>query len=565
MLNPSSSAPAPIQADRVAELLFSLFLYVADSDEGLTVRDVQGLQALIEDASWCKCADLHPGLEKLRARYADLWKDYQKKTIKRDVQQVAANLDAVLQPLPAPIAEDVAAALREFVDRLSRNASPVLVRAGLAKMAPARQQARTEIDALLAQPPGGRRVPQAVASPLPGGTQAGTTALQTATLLQPTGTGLALWPCATLEYAPEFMWKRGRTPVCCVAVLPETRDVTTFVFQGVNPLLFSYKPGQFVTLELPIGGKTIRRSYTISSSPSRPHAISITVKRVPDGLVSNWLHDNMRVGFRFNLSGPSGEFTCFEAPAPKILLIAAGSGVTPIMSILRWIADTASHADVVFLNNIRTPDDVIFARELAHIETRMGTLLKLGIIPGSAEPAHAWTGPVSHFSEALLKEQAPDFIEREAFVCGPPGYMDLVRTTLERMGYPMDRYHQESFGAPPAARPGLAGGAPTAKPATATVPAQPAMESGPVEIVFSRSSKTVSATTDDFILDLADDNGVKLESSCRAGNCGTCKVRLLEGKIEMDGQQALSEADIEDGYVLLCIGRAVSPRVVLDV
>jgi len=376
-----------------------------------------------------------------------------------------------------------------------------------------------------------------------------------------------MWPAATLEYSHEFTWKRGRTAVYCAAVVAETHDVKTFVFQAVKPLLFAYKPGQFVTLELPIDGKTIRRSYTISSSPSRPHAISITVKRVPDGLVSNWLHDNMREGFRFNLSGPNGEFTCFDAPAPKLLLIAAGSGVTPVMSMLRWVADTSSRADVVFLNNIRTPDDVIFARELNHLELRMGTLLKTGIVPG-ADPGKTWKGPVSHFSEELLMQLAPDFMERETFVCGPPGYMDLVRTTLERAGYPMHRYHQESFGAPPAQRPGLAGTAvPASKPespAASVVAATPAAEPGKVEIVFSRSAKTIYATTEDFILDLADDNGVKLDSSCRAGNCGTCKVKIIEGTVEMDGQQALGEGDIADGYVLLCIGRAITPRVVVE-
>jgi ferredoxin-NADP reductase len=284
----------------------------------------------------------------------------------------------------------------------------------------------------------------------------------------------------------------------------------------------------------------------------------------------------MQEGFQFNLSGPNGDFTCFHAPAPKLLLIAAGSGITPLMSMMRWIADTSSPANIVFLNNIRSPADVIFAREFEQFEMRMGARLTAGIVPGSVAPGETWDGPVSHFSEDLMRQLAPDFMEREVFVCGPPGYMDLVRTTLERVGYPMDRYHQESFGAPPAQRPGLLAGAtmPPAASAPATSPRVeadapiPAFSPAPVtataDIVFSRSSKTLSATTEDFILDLADENGVEIASSCRAGNCGTCKVRLLEGRVEMDGQQALSEGDILDGYVLLCIGRAGSPRVVLD-
>ncbi|WP_294272652.1 iron-sulfur cluster-binding domain-containing protein, partial [Propionivibrio sp.] len=174
---------------------------------------------------------------------------------------------------------------------------------------------------------------------------------------------------------------------------------------------------------------------------------------------------------------------------------------------------------------------------------------------------------------------APDFVEREVFVCGPSGYMDCVRSTLERIGYPMHRYHQESFGAPPAQRAAhSASSAPAAvstKPETAPLvppsaqalsmpPTAPAATPEKVEIIFSRSSKTIFASTGDFILDLADEHDIKLESSCRAGNCGTCKIRKTEGDVEMDGQQALSETDILEGYILACIGRACSKRVVLE-
>jgi ferredoxin-NADP reductase len=556
---PDNTAAEMVE-NRVAELLFSLFLYVADANEGLTARDVQGLQGLVGDTHWCECAFLQPGLQKLRARYADLWKDYQKKAVARDLRTVAGNLAGVLGAPGAPPPGEIVAALRVFVERLCRNASPALARIGLGALPPAKQQARLEVESLFAQTAGEQQLPIA-ADPR----AAGALAVQPVSVPEDGVTGLALWPAATIEYSPEFTWKRGRTAVSCVAVVAETHDVKTFVFQAVRPVLFAYKPGQFVTLELPIGGKTIRRSYTISSSPSRPHAISITVKRVPDGLVSNWLHENMREGFRFNLSGPNGDFTCFDAPAPKLLLIAAGSGITPVMSMLRWLADTSSPANIVFLNNIRTPADIIFAREFDHLGMRMGAQLNLGIVPGSAEPSHAWSGPVSHFTEDLLKDLAPDFMEREVFVCGPPGYMNLVRSTLERIGYPMQRYHQESFGAPPAERPGLpSAAAVAAAPAASVAPALSVPETTKVEIVFSKSAKTLYATSDDFILDLADENGVEIDSSCRAGNCGTCKVRITEGKVEMDGQQALSEADILDGYVLLCCGRATTPRVVLE-
>lgn len=572
---PNQTANPTSLSEHTANLLFSLFVFIADADEGLSAREVQRLNEMLDDTKWCTGNFLQGGLENLRERYADLWKDYQKKSFVRDLRTLAEKLDAVLGQPSAPPAGEVLAALREFLDHLSRNSSTTLVRLGLAAIAPAKQKARQDVDTLLAQPLADRQAQAAAAIPSPVN-EAGQKSTPQA---EAGGADLSIWPAATLAYSPDLTWKRGRTAVRCVAVIPETHDVKTFVFQAIQPVLFAYKPGQFATLELPIEGKTIRRSYTISSSPSRPHTLSATVKRVPGGLVSNWLHDNMQTGFEFKLSGPNGEFTCFDAPAQKLLLIAAGSGITPVMSMLRWIVDTSSSANIVFLNNIRTPADLIFGREFEYLGMRMGANLKMGIIPGSVEPGQSWNGPVAHFSEHLVRLWAPDFIEREVFVCGPPGYMDFVRTTLERIGYPMHRYHQESFGAPPVQRAGHAGSnapaaiaakpeiaplAPPSAPVVSTSPSAPAATPEKVEIVFSRSSKTIYASADDFILDLADEHDIKLESSCRAGNCGTCKIRKTEGDVEMDGQQALSETDILEGYILACIGRACSKRIVLE-
>jgi ferredoxin-NADP reductase len=569
-----TSTPTPL-AEHTANLLFSLFVFIADADEGLSAREVQRLNQMLDDTSWCTGNFMQGGLENLRERYADLWKDYQKKTILRDLPTLADKLGSVVGQPTAPPAGEVFTALREFLDHLSRNSSPTLVRLGLVALSPAKQKARQDVDSLLAQPLADRLVQAATA--MPSLVNEARQILSTQT--EACRADLSIWPAATLAYSPDLTWKRGKTAVRCVAVIPETHDVKTFVFQAIKPVLFAYKPGQFATLELPIEGKTIRRSYTISSSPSRPHTLSTTVKRVPGGLVSNWLHDNMQTGFEFNLSGPNGDFTCFDAPAHKLLLIAAGSGITPVMSMLRWIVDTSSSANVVFLNNIRTPADVIFGREFEYLGMRMGANLKMGIIPGSVEPGQSWNGPVARFSEHLVRLWAPDFIEREVFVCGPPGYMDCVRSTLERIGYPMHRYHQESFGAPPAQRAAHSGSsapaavvanlesAPLAPPsarAVSTPPAAPAATPEKVEIVFSRSSKTIFASAGDFILDLADEHDIKLESSCRAGNCGTCKIRKTEGDVEMDGQQVLSETDILEGYILACIGRACSKRIVLE-
>ena len=566
---PETIAPAPPVADRAALLLFLVFIHVADADGGLAARDVQGLDRMLDQPDWTESPLLRSAQVQLRARYFDLWQDYQKGGVSREMALLARQLTTVLTTPGAPGAAEIKFVVETFLARLDQESSPLLPRLmGLAATAPGRRAARAEIDLLLttacqggsqdrpqvASQDGGPIPPAVALSPLAPAPEAWAAA-----------PARVVWPAATLMLSVETGWRRGRIEVRCEAVIPETADVRTFVLVPVKPTMLVYEPGQFVTLELPIEGKTVRRSYTMSSSPSRPHALAITVKRVPQGLVSNWLHDNLHPGAALHLSGPHGMFSCFNAPAPKLLLVAAGSGITPIMSMLRWLADTASACDIVFINNVRTPSDVIFARELDYLATRMGDSLRLGVMPAAGLPGTAWNGPVGHFSEQLVRLCAPDFAEREVFVCGPAGYMKVVRATLDRMGLPMARYHEESFGAPQFAMVSAIAPPLLFSPASVVVPAAPQAEAGArVEIVFAKSGKTVTAIEGDFLLDLAEEHDVAIESGCRSGNCGACKVIRTEGKVVMEEQTALSAEDIADGYVLTCVGRAFGHRIALQ-
>src|SRR5262249_17732772 len=142
--------------------------------------------------------------------------------------------------------------------------------------------------------------------------------------------------CATLlaaDVTAEIFWRAGKLQLSCVQIINETHDVRTFRFVAHPPKIFTYRPGQFVTLEIPGDGKVVRRSYTISSSPSRPHTVSVTVKRVKDGLISNWLHDNLRVGDTLFADGPHGKFSCLDDGGGPYLFLSGGSGVTPVMSM----------------------------------------------------------------------------------------------------------------------------------------------------------------------------------------------------------------------------------------
>jgi len=540
--------PEPLLADRAALLLFLLFIHVADAGGGLTARDVQCLNQMLDHPDWTASPFLRSAQVNLRARYFDLWQDYQKGGIRRDLALLSTQLTSVLMTPGAPPAIDVKLAIEAFVGRLVRNASTLLLRLGLAALAPGRQAAWAELNQLLKAACQDQPIPPAVALRPPPRPAASAAA-----------PARAAWPAASLQLTEENSWRRGRIEMRCAAVIPETADVRTFVLVPIMPTVLVYEPGQFVTLELAIDGKTVRRSYTMSSSPSRPHAISITVKRIPQGVVSNWLHDHLHQHATLHLSGPHGMFSCFNAPAPKLLLFAAGSGITPIMSMLRWLADTASSADVVLINNVRTPSDIIFATELDYLGTRLGNQLRLGIMPAADCPGMAWNGPIGHFSDQLIQLWAPDFAEREVFACGPAGYMKVVRATLEGIGLPMAQYHEESFGTPAVGMMATTASPLLKSPASTVVAAQnlpPAEVKATVEIVFARSGKTVTTIEGDFLLDLAETHDVMIESGCRAGNCGTCKVLKTEGE--------LSAADMDDGYVLTCVGRVYGNKVVVQ-
>ena len=217
--------------------------------------------------------------------------------------------------------------------------------------------------------------------------------------------------------------------VCC-HVRSETHDVKSFLFRTRSPSLFRYRPGQFITLELEIDGEAINRCYTLSSTPTRPDTISITVKRVPGGKVSNWLHDNMKPGMEIKALGPAGDFSCTLRPAAEVSLLSGGSGVTPLMSMSRAHYDLGEDGDIVFVHSARTPRDIIFRRELAAMTNGMGRF-RTAFVCEQAGEERDWGAPTGYLSLMLLKSIVPDFAQREIFCCGPEPYMAAVRTMLK--------------------------------------------------------------------------------------------------------------------------------------
>jgi glycine betaine catabolism B len=376
-------------------------------------------------------------------------------------------------------------------------------------------------------------------------------------------------------------WPKGDLMVRCAAIIDEAPTAKTFRFVADPPVLFNYKPGQFVTLNLEIDGEEVLRSYSISSTPSRPHTIEITVKRVPaeqkdlpPGLVSNWLHDNLRVGSEIKISGPLGKFSCWQHPSPKLLLISGGSGITPMMSMSRWICDTVADCDVVFLHSAKHPADIIYHQELLMLAARHQNFRPLITVTGW-QSGQGWLGLRGRITADLLQSLVPDLMERRIFVCGPGAFMEATKAIATQLGFPATQYHEESFGGAkkpkPSSSKAVAGGAGGAvrqilqggaaaqqsiqKPEPQAAPRQAPAAAGGIVVTFQKSDRQVTGDGSTSILEMAEENGVKIRSSCRAGACGTCKKKKLSGNVKMEDfdEEALEASEQSEGYILTCV------------
>jgi ferredoxin-NADP reductase len=341
----------------------------------------------------------------------------------------------------------------------------------------------------------------------------------------------------------------------CRQVLDITSDVRTFLFEAEDPALFHYDPGQFITLRLQIGGRAVDRCYTISTPPTRPHLIGITVKRQPGGLVSTWLHDTMSPGRRISGDGPFGLFSAARHPAAKYLFLSAGSGITPLMSMTRTLYDLGSDTDVLFVHSARTPSDIIFRRELDAMASVAPTI-RVAHVCERDSPREPWVGLRGFLDDGMLRVLAPDLHEREVFCCGPAPYMAAVRRMLVAAGFDMARYHEESFSfedlpVEPPAR-GDAGGADGSPPPDADA------RTAVFSVEFVRSGRTFRCRADENVLDAAYAAGLTPPSSCGQGMCGTCKTTMLSGAVDMQHQGGIRPREIAQDKLLICCSKPLS-------
>jgi ferredoxin-NADP reductase/DMSO/TMAO reductase YedYZ heme-binding membrane subunit len=336
-------------------------------------------------------------------------------------------------------------------------------------------------------------------------------------------------------------------------IFEETHDVKTFRFVSADgsALPFQHVAGQYINLHLTIDGRRVNRSYTIASSPTRQAYCEISVKRAPNGYGSKHLHDTWREGALVKVSAPAGKFFFAGHESERVVLIAGGIGITPMMSVVRSLTDRGWQGQMYLLFSVRKVVDIVFRDELAYLQARHPNLHVQ--ITVTQDPGAAWDGARGNISRELIDAFVPDLPRGRGRVmlCGPDPMMTAMRALLVGMGVPDADVHQEAFVSPPAVEPG-------ATDAATEAAVEPG---GPANIQFQRAGKTAEAT-ELTVLEAAEECGVEIPFECRSGICGQCKTRLVSGKVNMEVQDALTSADRSQGLILACQARAARDVVV---
>ncbi|GAA4012850.1 phenylacetate-CoA oxygenase/reductase subunit PaaK [Hymenobacter fastidiosus] len=357
-----------------------------------------------------------------------------------------------------------------------------------------------------------------------------------------------------------------------VEITHETADAATIHLERADRQPIACDPGQFLTLILPCGpgGKKERRAYSLSSTPHEAPRLSVTVKRVTGGLVSNYLLDTIRVGQQIETMAPLGNFTLKPSPksARSLVLIGAGSGITPLMSILKAVLREEPLSHVLLVYGNRTEESVIFRTQLQQLQAQSGGRLQVEhVYSQPANPAaSAHTGRLNRTMLLRILEQRHQFPAEQAeyFMCGPDGMMTEARAALDLLGVPAARIRRESFVAA-ADTLEAAAAQPNGHGDVLATDHDGKVEGHVVTIQYEGSEYKVTVSPKQTILEAALDQDIDLPYSCQAGLCTACRGKCLSGKVHLDEREGLSDSEMKQGYVLVCVGHPLTEDVVIEI
>ncbi|MGI9407579.1 MAG: 2Fe-2S iron-sulfur cluster-binding protein [Hyphomicrobiaceae bacterium] len=354
-------------------------------------------------------------------------------------------------------------------------------------------------------------------------------------------------------------WQEPR-PFRVVRRVAETPDKTlcSFYLEPADQRpLPAYRPGQFLSFVIPLNenGATLRRCYSLSEAPAEMQGTyRVSVKRIlpagaPPGRVSNYFHDQLSEGQIVNVAPPAGAFTLDQTSNRPVVLIAGGVGITPLLSMLNWLAATNSQREIWLFHGVRNRGDHAFRDRIAHL---CQTHININCVTFYSRPTHACRRGVDFDLEGHVRIEVMKKALRERnytfYLCGPPAMMVRLQADLFGWGVPAEDIKIEKFGAPATAD--------ARTPITVAAPPSRKRSDTEFKINFLRSGKSATwSAGNGSLLELAELCGINARCSCRAGQCGTCKVRLKSGQIAYRSQP---EAAVEPGTCLPCIAQPAS-------
>ena len=340
-------------------------------------------------------------------------------------------------------------------------------------------------------------------------------------------------------------------------VRQETAEAISVAFAVPEPLTVDYRyvAGQYLTLRADIDGEEVRRAYSICTAPSQ-HELRVCIKRVADGVFSSWAHDALHPGGVLEVMTPGGRFGLPPADGtPRVIAaFAAGSGITPVMAILRDVLANEPDSRCFLFYGNRSQADIIFRDALDDLKDRhLARLSVFHVLSREEQDLAALNGRLDGAkARVLLRHLVPASMVDHVLVCGPQPMIEDLAVTLPTLGIAPDRLHVERF------TPGEGGHRRPAPVVTAAAPRAVAT------VISDGVRSDVPIAADETIIDAAIRAGRALPYACRGGMCCTCRARLLEGQVTMDVNYSLEPWELTAGYVLTCQARPVTARLVVD-
>ncbi|HEX7015456.1 MAG TPA: ferredoxin--NADP reductase [Cyclobacteriaceae bacterium] len=342
------------------------------------------------------------------------------------------------------------------------------------------------------------------------------------------------------------------------SIIKETHDTITIVFDTPPSGPLVYKPGQFLTLIAPIQGKEVRRAYSLCTAPFTDEFPAVTVKRVENGLMSNWLPDHLREGDKLKVMAAVGNFTLDYAPTNRrhVVMFAGGSGITPLLSLTKSVLTQEPESIVSLIYCNRDIESVIFKDELDRWEKQyQGRLHVIHILDTAPMNWQGYSGLLNPDMLKKLFDRIPDWGVRNTLylMCGPEGMMKNVESLLGAYSIPPEQIRKESF---------VQGT--IDKPARKEDQEEELVERE-VTIRFDGEEYKIMVPPHKAILETALDAGIDLPYSCQSGLCTACRGKALSGKVRLDEEEGLSASERAEGYVLTCVGHPLTDDVVIEI